>query len=249
MDRRIDNRWTQDRDNAHLNARLGWYGKMPASGDFVHRRLPRELIAWWDRWLQHGVAALKPSADAHAARGFAGAPIWNFAIPAGPGAGVAQLGCIAPSRDRVGRAYPLCVALPLQAGDYHSGLLEGGSDYYRAIGVNLLSAIKHGCTPEVFDKSLLYVPLPAVAPAASPSSGNDIMDILNAGVGDAIAPLATRSLAAWPDLPFCFNPSSHTSYWWTNQADGAALQTYVHGGALNATLFSRLFSSLPAWRP
>jgi type VI secretion system protein ImpM len=249
MDKRIDNRWQQDRDNASLSGRLGWYGKMPASGDFVHRRLPRELIAWWDRWLQHGVAGLKQSADAHATRGFAAAPIWNFAIPAGPGAGVAQLGCIAPSRDRVGRGYPLCVALPLRTDEYHSGLLEGGSDYYRGIGLNMLAAVRHGCTPDLFDKSLLYVPLPSAAREAAPSSGNDIMDILNAGVGDAIAPLATRSLAAWPDLPFCFNPSSHTSYWWTNQADGAALQTYVHGGALNATLFSRLFSSLPAWRP
>ncbi|HTJ98679.1 MAG TPA: type VI secretion system-associated protein TagF [Bordetella sp.] len=229
--------------------RLGWYGKIPASGDFVHRRLPRELIVWWDRWLQHGVAGLKQTADAHTARGFAAAPIWNFAIPAGLGAGVAQLGCIAPSRDRVGRGYPLCVAWPMPAVEYHSGLLDSAGEYYREIGVNMLAAVRNGCTPELFDKSLLYVRLPSAAPDLPSSAGNDIMDILNAGSAQAPTPLATRALTAWPDLPFCFNPSSHTSYWWTNQADGAPLQTYVHGGALNATLFSRLFSSLPARRP
>lgn len=229
--------------------RLGWYGKIPASGDFVHRRLPRELIAWWDRWLQHGVAGLNQALDPHTARGFAAAPIWNFAIPAGLGAGVAQLGCIAPSRDRVGRGYPVCVALPLRADEYHGGLLEDAGEYYREIGVNVLGAVRHGCTPEVFDRALRYVPLPRAVPDRASSAGKDIMDILNAGTGPGAAPLAARGLAAWPDLPFCFNPSSHTSYWWTNQADGAPLQTYVHGGALNATLFTRLFSSLPTWRP
>lgn len=252
MARRIDGRQMETMEGANpngLNGRLGWYGKIPASGDFVHRRLPRELIAWWDRWLQHGVAGLKQASDAQTARGFAGAPIWNFAIPAGLGAGVAQLGCLAPSRDRVGRGYPLCVALPMRADEYHSSLLDGAGDYYREIGMNMLAAVRHGCTPELFDRSLLYVSLPRIGPEAPLSGGNDIMDILNAGTNQPATPLAARSLAAWPDLPFCFNPSSHTSYWWTNQADGAPLQTYVHGGALNATLFSRLFSSLPAWRP
>jgi type VI secretion system protein ImpM len=249
MDQRIANRAPFAADRATFTGRLGWYGKIPASGDFVHRRLPRELIAWWDHWLQHGVAGLKQTGDGHAARGFSAAPIWNFAIPAGLGAGVAQLGCIAPSRDRVGRGYPLCVALPLRPDEYHSTLLDGADDYYRDIGGNVLKAVRHGCTPELFDRSLLYVRLPGAAPDSPASVGSDIMDILNAGTAQAAAPLAGRSLAAWPDLPFCFNPGSHTSYWWTNQADGAALQTYVHGGALNATLFSRLFSSLPPWRP
>lgn len=236
---------------AELRGRLGWYGKIPAAGDFVHRRLSRELIGWWDRWLQHGVAAIRQTADVHAARGFAAAPIWNFAIPAGLGAGVAQFGCIAPSRDRVGRGYPLCVALPLREDEYHRALLDGADPYYREIGANVLAAVRHGCTADVFDRSLMVVTLPSTPPARAPASaGSDIMEILNAGLEQAPAPLTPVSaLSAWPDLSFCFNPSSHTSYWWTNQADGAALQTYVHGGALNATLFTRLFSSLPTWRP
>lgn len=228
---------------------VGWYGKIPAAGDFVHRRLPRELIAWWDRWLQFGLVALKQAPDAAAARSFASAPIWNFAIPAGPGAGVAQLGCITPSRDRVGRGYPLCVVAALPPAQYHSSILDDASDYYRQVGASMLVAVRHGCAPDQFDRSLQQVRMPAAAPSSSaPPRGNDIMDILRAGLEQGSAPLARRALSAWPDLPFCFNPSSHTSYWWTNQADGAALQTYVHGGALNATLFARLFSSLPTWR-
>ena len=30
----------------------GWYGKIPATGDFITRRLPVAFIEAWDRWLQ-----------------------------------------------------------------------------------------------------------------------------------------------------------------------------------------------------
>jgi len=266
--------------NGSDGAGVGWYGKIPAAGDFVHRRLPRVLIAWWDAWLQYGLAALRQMPDEGAERGYAAAPIWNFAIPAGPGAaGMVQLGCIAPSRDRVGRAYPLCAATALPAQVFRRSQLEGADDYYRRVGASLLAAVRHGCAAEQLDRMLQEARLSGDVAAAVPGragaaaaadeggaaarAGNDILEILNAGngaadgagaVGDdgiggtAGTPRVPPALAAWPDLPFCFNPSSHTSYWWTNQSDGAALQTYVHGGALNATLFLRLFCAPPAWR-
>ncbi len=244
------------RSNAENGDSVGWYGKMPAAGDFVHRRLPRGLIAWWDKWLQYGLAALRNSIDDGAERAYLTAPIWNFAIPAGPGAGGVLLGSIAPSRDRVGRAYPLCAMYPVPADSFQRDHLAQSGDFYRQLGSGLMSATRNGCSPDHLDRTLLGVEIPARLPDAAPvnaasSAASDILDILNAGVPPAAsaAPAQdTRALAAWPDLPACFNPSSHTSYWWTNQADGAALQTYVHGGALNATLFLRLFSSPSTWR-
>jgi type VI secretion system protein ImpM len=231
--------------------RLGWYGKIPAAGDFVHRHLPRELIAWWDKWLQHGLAALKGQDDV-AARGFAAAPLWNFAIPAGPGAGAVQFGCITPSRDRVGRYYPLCVTLHLAPDAYQPRMLEVAGAYYRDLGSGLLMAVRHGCSPEQLDRSLQGAREAAnimLAPLAAPAwtGGSDIMDILNAGRATP-EPSPVHEGPAWRDLSLCFNPGSHTSYWWTNQADGAPLQTYLHGGALNTTLFGKLFSSLAGVR-
>ena len=35
----------------------GWYGKLPALGDFASRRLPPEFVEPWDRWLAAGLAA------------------------------------------------------------------------------------------------------------------------------------------------------------------------------------------------
>ncbi|OZI63861.1 type VI secretion system-associated protein TagF [Bordetella genomosp. 1] len=226
---------------------LGWYGKLPAAGDFVHRRLPRELIAWWDKWLQHGLASLRASVlEDQAKRAYAGAPIWNFAIPAGLGTGLVQLGCIGPSRDRVGRSYPLCVISYLDPAEYTPALLDAAGAFYRQAGAGVMGAVRHGRAPEQLDQLLLNLSLPRPGPSATP--GNDIMDILNAGLGTPAAPSAPTG-TGWAELPACFNPDSHTSYWWTNQADGAAHHTYVHGGALNATLFGKLFWPMGAgWR-
>ncbi|MBL8452331.1 MAG: type VI secretion system-associated protein TagF, partial [Zoogloea sp.] len=30
----------------------GWYGKLPALGDFAQRRLEQDFITGWDTWLQ-----------------------------------------------------------------------------------------------------------------------------------------------------------------------------------------------------
>ena len=34
----------------------GWYGKLPANGDFLTRRLPPSFIEPWDAWLNRILA-------------------------------------------------------------------------------------------------------------------------------------------------------------------------------------------------
>ncbi|WP_442951929.1 type VI secretion system-associated protein TagF [Orrella sp. JC864] len=233
------------RHDGAARGRHGWYGKIPAAGDFLHRGVTRELAAWWDKWAQHGLAALR-QLPPEAQREFLAAPLWNFAVPAGPGAGSVQLGCVMPSRDRVGRAYPLWALWEIPVRGYEPGMLAQSGPFYRDAGGALLSAVRHGSGADQLDRALAQAAAglqAAPQPAAHGSPGQDILEILNAGLPDAPAP-APHGPAGWPELPECFNPASHTSYWWTNQADGAALQTYVHGGALNATLFARLFVPL-----
>jgi len=61
-----------------VDEQIGWYGKLPAAGDFLYRRMPRELQAWWDRWMQNGLGSFKRWPDAMT-RHYAVAPVWNFA--------------------------------------------------------------------------------------------------------------------------------------------------------------------------
>src|SRR5690606_15373074 len=226
---------------------VGWYGKMPANGDFMHRRLSRELVLWWDKWLQTGVAGLHQRDAARVEAAYLDAPLWNFAIPAGFGSGVVQLGCIGPSRDRVGRCYPLVVMLSVPEQDFRPGVLSGTTGFYRQLGVSLLAALRHGCNADQFDQSLrmasaaiktMILSKPSLPVAEDP--GADILSVLNVGHGAPLSVAADDALG-WPDLPSYFNPSSLTSYWWTNTVEGAAHKSHVHGGALNATLFNKLF--------
>src|SRR5690606_14021746 len=206
--------------------------------------LERAQILWWDRWLQRGVAdLLRLSRDGEAA--YLKAPFWNFILPAGLGTGVVQLGCIGPGRDRVGRNFPLVLLLSVDASHYQEQWLESSGAFYESLGRSMLAALSHGCSAAQLDESLrkaetaLQQAQRPVTPAANQGE-DDILSVLNQG--HEVAPLAgTESTHGWPDLPRYFNPYSVSSYWWTNPVEGAAHKSYVHGGALNAALFSRLF--------
>ena len=223
--------------------RLGWYGKLPASGDFVHRGLERAQILWWDRWLQRGVVdVLRASRDNEAA--YQRAPFWNFILPAGLGTGVVQLGCVGPGRDRVGRSFPLVLLLCMDTQLYRSDMLSGSAGFYRSLGSSMLAALRHGCSAVQLDDSLRLAEslLPNVPGATPPASnkGDDILSVLNGG--HEIAPLSVADgELGWPELPRYFNEHSVSSYWWTNPVEGAAHKSHIHGGTLNTTLFSRLF--------
>ena len=44
---------------------VGIYGKIPAHGDFVSRRLNNDFIRYWDEWLQRGIATSQEQLGEH----------------------------------------------------------------------------------------------------------------------------------------------------------------------------------------
>ena len=40
---------------AHEGFAVGWYGKIPGTGDFIARRVPGTFSEPWDRWLQGAI--------------------------------------------------------------------------------------------------------------------------------------------------------------------------------------------------
>jgi type VI secretion system protein ImpM len=231
---------------------LGWYGKLPASGDFAHRDMSRDLIQWWDKWLQLGMAKLHGDRLGEAA--YQSAPLWNFVVPAGLETGVVQFGCMGASRDRVGRSFPLVIVFALPDDQYRPSLLAGAGPLYQSLGACLVAALRHGCGTAQLENSLygargIIRRLCGSAPEQpAPSDGGaDILSVLNGGHDIAIAHSEPDALG-WSELPMYFNPGAMTSYWWTNSSEGAAHKSHVHGGALNATLFNKLFVAHAGYR-
>ncbi len=93
-------------------APCGLFGKTPAAGDFLRLNLPAATASALDTWLGEGLAYLADQ-EADWAEDFALAPVWRF-VTSVDAAGPAPLaGVVAPSRDRVGRAFPCMALAPL----------------------------------------------------------------------------------------------------------------------------------------
>lgn len=92
--------------------RLGLVGKLPAHGDFIRRgSLPASFCTPWDAWLQEGIAAARAAiGEARWESVWDAAPAWRFALPPGACGPEAAAGVLLPSRDAVGRRFPLTLA-------------------------------------------------------------------------------------------------------------------------------------------
>lgn len=84
----------------------GWFGKLPGSGDFVHRRLGAPFLLRWDAWLRHELLAMRQRHPDWVAS-YLTAPVWRFTLAPGLLEVRGALGILMPSVDRVGRYFPL----------------------------------------------------------------------------------------------------------------------------------------------
>lgn len=102
---------------------IGFFGKIPATGDFVSRGLAGEFVRAWDPWISTHLVPMQT------------AGIWangtSLRFLLGPAAMGPMAGVILPSADRIGRRFPLTLAAPLvpappglliEAGDWFAGL-------------------------------------------------------------------------------------------------------------------------------
>ena len=88
----------------------GFYGKLPARGDFVRVGLPRDFTEPWDGWLQSVIAGSRSLMGDAWLPAFLEAPVWRFTLPRGMCGAQAVLGLMLPSVDRTGRYFPLTFA-------------------------------------------------------------------------------------------------------------------------------------------
>lgn len=99
--------------------RIGFFGKIQSHGDFLSEGLDRDLIGALDGWVQAGMHAC---ADAFASRWnsvFSASPPLRFITERGIWGPNAYAGVLLPSRDRVGRNYPLVVLAQMADFNYH----------------------------------------------------------------------------------------------------------------------------------
>ncbi|RWQ01579.1 MAG: type VI secretion system-associated protein TagF [Mesorhizobium sp.] len=159
----------------------GFYGKMPATGDFVTRRLPGDFVRIWDRWLAQHIVPL------------IGMETWPrttaLRFLAGPASFGGSAGIILQSADRVGRQFPLSVVAQLSEASIQLARAEA---WFAGIEEAAFAAQQGEMTPDELDAALSVLPVPSVEPGEEVISDmvmwtahSDIFDI------DPLSPQAT----------------------------------------------------------
>ncbi|WP_069299192.1 type VI secretion system-associated protein TagF [Neptunicoccus sediminis] len=95
---------------------FGFYGKIPAHGDFIRARGDVSFINEWDQFLQQGMAKSRETLRGDWDAAYQNAPIWRFVLDANVCGKRAMTGVLMPSQDRVGRRFPLTLFHPLEQG-------------------------------------------------------------------------------------------------------------------------------------
>ncbi len=91
----------------------GFFGKLPARGDFVSRRLDHKFRAGFDEWLQKSIAISQRQLGEGWLPAYLNAPIWRFVLGPDLCGEAPAIGVMMPSVDRVGRYFPLVLAAQL----------------------------------------------------------------------------------------------------------------------------------------
>lgn len=214
----------------------GWYGKLPSTGDFLRQRLTEKKVALWSHWFQQGLVHWHHQEAASTTR-FLRAPVWNFVLPVTPGLQQVQMGCLLPSCDRVGRAWPLLAVKTFSLSQWHPAQLTISGDWFQDLGATLFHAVREQQSADRLDEALRALP-PLMVPEKRQSA---IMDVI--GYQDLPCTLS------WREVAERFDPQQHISYWWSNRSDGFAHATHKHSGNLTAQLFSLLFNPAAGAQP
>jgi len=88
----------------------GYFGKIPARGDFVASGLASPIVSAWDMIVSSAVAAGKAAMAERWSEVWLQAPVWRFALPPNLCGPAPLLGLWMPSIDKVGRYFPLMLA-------------------------------------------------------------------------------------------------------------------------------------------
>ena len=133
----------------------GIHGKLPSHGDFITRRLPREFVDGWDNWLQHAIATSKADLGDVWLDTYLTSPIWSFVVGAGICGARSWAGVLMPSVDRVGRYFPLTLAVAVPDAQSRCEIIVHGHDWFeRARSLALSSLEEEDFSLDTFDASV-----------------------------------------------------------------------------------------------
>jgi len=143
----------------------GAFGKMPALGDFFRIALPPGFTDPWDAWQQRMLMAARGALGGRWQGCYLSAPIWRFTLAAGIAGPWAVQGVLMPSVDRVGREYPLTLAMMRPPVDAALPAHLAADATFDAMEALALAALDDDMTREGLAQGLAGLPVPGAVAA------------------------------------------------------------------------------------
>ncbi|EJM97808.1 type VI secretion system-associated protein TagF [Phyllobacterium sp. YR531] len=205
----------------------GYFGKIPTKGDFVSRRLDRNVRAQIDQWLQSALKAGQEELAGEWLELYLNAPIWRFYLEAEICGPYPVVGMMIPSVDKAGRYFPFLVAAQIPDFTLSIASIEQTDEWLQSLESLVLSVLDDDFDLDFFDHRLAKIAFNI----GSPDQDGD-----NTGV---FAPLA----AALTD-----RSAGPRSVWWTSGSDRRKAGISLYSGWPTANAFATFFTdgSAPA---
>lgn len=224
-----------------MSVQPGYFGKLPAAGDFVQRRLPPVFVDAWDRAFSHALAGARDLLGAAWPQAYHSAPAWRFLLAPGVVGPAAWGGVVLPAADRVGRCFPMVVAARLAGGAAHPGVLDDGGRWFAQVAdVARTAQADRGIDVARFDAAVAALVLPEdpcepTVPVLPPSIDRSRRDYwLPLPAGDLRLPTALWShLAA----------AGQCTLWWHHGDARGGGVLHVGRGLPDAATFTGLLGS------
>jgi type VI secretion system protein ImpM len=215
-------------------ARLGFYGKLPAKGDFLGRRLPRSFVDPWDAWLQDAVGQSREAMGEAWLDSYLTSPLWRFLLGPDLCGPDTVAGVMMPSVDRVGRYFPLVLAVPVPECRTPVGLALGNEEWFAQAEELALSALDEGADFDAFDAAVGEMGMPSTSPAREARRLGDACAVTLGGL-EGLAGLA-------PELADAVIGAlvPRWSLWWTAGSDSVAPAFMASAGLPPAHGFAAL---------
>ncbi|WP_341675245.1 type VI secretion system-associated protein TagF [Niveibacterium sp. SC-1] len=222
----------------------GWYGKLPALGDFARRRLADDFVAAWDDWLQRSMLSSQQSLGPDWLERYLTAHVWRFLLMPGVIGESAHAGVLMSSVDRVGRYFPLTLCSALGAPQSDHASFERIDRWCDMLEVAARASLEPDSQVESFDASVLGLGLP---PLAGASANPNLVAALAANASVVSLDFGTDGLATHMEAlgaGLLGRTLLGHSLWWCRDHAGQS-GGFAHLGLPEARLYATMLSYSP----
>ena len=138
-----------------INTTIGFYGKIPSHRDFIHVNLPRAFVQSWDLWLQEVIFHWRNELTGDWVADYLTLTPYRFVLSKGIAGEVHWLGVMVPSRDHVGRLFPLTLCIPLPAQLSPLVIQKNHTSWLDSLENLAISCLQPGFNPELIHTTFL----------------------------------------------------------------------------------------------